>query len=47
LPGNLELERGILGETARRFQQGATPAQLAAFEQGATERVLDSLQRIP
>ena len=47
LPGNLELERGILEETARLLQQGATPAQLAAFEQATAARVLAALQRIP
>ena len=47
LPGNLELERAILEETARRLQQGATSAQLAALEQATAARVLAALQRIP
>ena len=47
LPGTLEVERGILEETARLLQQGATPAQLAAFEQATAARVLTTLQRIP
>ena len=47
LPGSLELERGILEETARLLQRDATPAQLADFEQATASRVLDALQRIP
>jgi hypothetical protein len=47
LPGNLEIERVIIEETARLLQQGATPAQLAAFEQATAARVLAALQRIP
>jgi hypothetical protein len=47
LPGNLELERGIIEEAARLLQRGATPAQLAAFEQAIAARVLIALQRIP
>lgn len=47
LPGNLELERGIIEETALLLQRGASPAQLAAFEQATAARVLAALQRIP
>ena len=47
LPGNLELERGILAETARLLQRGATPEQLAQFERATAARVLAALQRIP
>jgi hypothetical protein len=47
LPGNLELERGIIEETARLLHQGASSAQLAAFEQAVAARVLGALKRIP
>jgi hypothetical protein len=47
LPGNLELERGIIQEAARLLERGATSAQLAAFEQAAAARALAALQRIP
>jgi hypothetical protein len=47
LPGSLDLEREIIEETARLLRQGATTAQLAAFQQAAAARVLAALRRIP
>jgi hypothetical protein len=47
LPGNLELERGILEEAAQLLHRNPTPSQLAEFEQATAARVLAALRRIP
>ena len=46
LPGELELERGILEETARLLRGHPGPARLAEFEKATAARVLAALQRI-
>jgi hypothetical protein len=47
LPGNLAVEKGILDDAARLLGKGATPAQLAEFEQAAAARALEALRRVP